>query len=294
MTQKSHGNICPSTDPDGHIQEQIGGGCRHVSPIVKTPTKLRTVIKPTTTKKAFNIPSTHVIPLTPTMGLSSIFSSETLNMASDDIDMEDLTPAEATVPSPPTTPTSGRRSAETNHMLEASYAELDGVLERLATETLLSPQQIADNWHRSRGHVINSSNHWNIYKAYFKVNKAQEQTQVGLTLEDPVDNGKATPNLSSRCYKAFKAYHGSVWSEILEVFEMAEMTKNINQTFSQWAQTFNKLQRRVIELVDARATKHGFQAAVIMCGNTVNEDASLGFAHTTPGATEVTLPPSHD
>ncbi|KIK79745.1 hypothetical protein PAXRUDRAFT_160449, partial [Paxillus rubicundulus Ve08.2h10] len=86
------------------------------------------------------------------------------------------------------------------------------------------------------------------------------------------------------CYKVFKAYHSSVWSEILEVFEMAEMTKNVNQTFSQRAQMFNKLQRRF--QVDAGAIKHGFQAAVIMCGNAVNEDASLGFAHTTPGATE--------
>lgn len=32
------------------------------------------------------------------------------------------------------------------------------------------------------------------------------------------------------------------------------------------------------------SAKHGFESAVIMCGNTVNQDASLGFMHESPGA----------
>lgn len=39
--------------------------------------------------------------------------------------------------------------------------------------------------------------------------------------------------------------------------------------------------------VDTAAIKHGFQAAFVICGNIVNEDASLGYAHTTKGAAEV-------
>jgi len=39
--------------------------------------------------------------------------------------------------------------------------------------------------------------------------------------------------------------------------------------------------------VEGTATKHGFEAALVMCGKVVNEDASLGFAHTTAGAKKV-------
>lgn len=39
--------------------------------------------------------------------------------------------------------------------------------------------------------------------------------------------------------------------------------------------------------LEMTAAKHGFEAALVMCGKTVNEDASLGFAHTTAGAKQV-------
>jgi len=39
--------------------------------------------------------------------------------------------------------------------------------------------------------------------------------------------------------------------------------------------------------VEGAAAKHGFEAALVMCGKVVNEDASLGFAHTTAGAKKV-------
>ena len=39
--------------------------------------------------------------------------------------------------------------------------------------------------------------------------------------------------------------------------------------------------------VEGAATKYGFEAALVMCGKVVNEDASLGFAHTTAGAKKV-------
>jgi len=39
--------------------------------------------------------------------------------------------------------------------------------------------------------------------------------------------------------------------------------------------------------VEGAAAKHGFEAALVMCGKVVNEDASLGFTHTTAGAKKV-------
>ena len=35
------------------------------------------------------------------------------------------------------------------------------------------------------------------------------------------------------------------------------------------------------------SAKYGFEAALVMCGKVVNEDTSLGFAHTTAGAKKV-------
>ena len=44
--------------------------------------------------------------------------------------------------------------------------------------------------------------------------------------------------------------------------------------------------------VEGAAAKHGFEAALVICGNVVNEDASLGFTHTTTGAKKVRFTPS--
>ena len=39
----------------------------------------------------------------------------------------------------------------------------------------------------------------------------------------------------------------------------------------------------------ASATNNGFQSALVMCGNVVNQDASIGATFTTPEAEEVRL-----
>ena len=35
------------------------------------------------------------------------------------------------------------------------------------------------------------------------------------------------------------------------------------------------------------SAKHGFETALVMCSKVVNEDASLGFIHSTAGAKKV-------
>lgn len=42
----------------------------------------------------------------------------------------------------------------------------------------------------------------------------------------------------------------------------------------------------MLDQLEMAAAKHLFEGVVVMCGSAVNEDVSLGFTHTTPGARE--------
>ena len=41
--------------------------------------------------------------------------------------------------------------------------------------------------------------------------------------------------------------------------------------------------------MESESAKHGFESVLVMCGSVMNEDASLGFMHTTGGATKVSI-----
>lgn len=41
--------------------------------------------------------------------------------------------------------------------------------------------------------------------------------------------------------------------------------------------------------MDSAAARYGFEAAFVACGKVVNQDGSLGLAHTTPGAEGVSI-----
>ncbi|KAG8214171.1 hypothetical protein J3R82DRAFT_10952 [Butyriboletus roseoflavus] len=113
-----------------------------------------------------------------------------------------------------------------------------------------------DGWHKSRGRVIN-----------------------GLPIETLI-----TPMLHSQLYTQFKDDNPEGWQEILEIHNMIELADSGQLTVAQHSQTFNKLWRRLMSLLEAAAAKHRFEAAIVMCGKTVNKDASLRFTHTTVGA----------
>lgn len=87
--------------------------------------------------------------------------------------------------SPPSTPTSGRRSGETNRILEQGYQELEAVLSRVAVQTRLTRQQVAEAWHKNSGRIINVPNHWNIYQSFFKVNEEAERARLGSPAAGP-------------------------------------------------------------------------------------------------------------
>lgn len=94
---------------------------------------------------------------------------------------------EADVPiiSTPATPSGGRRSTETQAILDAAYTELDIILERVSSRVALSQQLVLDGWHKSRGRVINGVNHWNVYQGFFKAHEEQERQRIGISVEEP-------------------------------------------------------------------------------------------------------------
>lgn len=61
-----------------------------------------------------------------------------------------------------------------------------------------------------------------------------------------------TPSLVSRCYRRFIETQGEQWKEILEVFELTEMTKSLDQTICQRSQTFNKIRRKILQIVSCK------------------------------------------
>ncbi|KIJ65252.1 hypothetical protein HYDPIDRAFT_27972, partial [Hydnomerulius pinastri MD-312] len=154
----------------------------------------------------------------------------------------------------PSTPTSGRQSAQVNRTLAVGYEQLEAVLTELIDKTSPSTQQIAEGWHKSRGRVINGTNHWNLYSKYFAKHEEQERRRLGLPLDAPSKLYRCT----TQCLSC---------SDIEKSLRLPEVSCTTT-------------------LLKGAAAKHGFEAALVMCGKVVNEDASLGFAHTTAGATQ--------
>ncbi|KIK80789.1 hypothetical protein PAXRUDRAFT_36081 [Paxillus rubicundulus Ve08.2h10] len=181
----------------------------------------------------------------------------------------------------PSTPTSGHRSAQVNCVLSTGYEKLEVIVTDLATQTSLSTSQIIEDWHKSHGRIINGTNHWNLYAKYFAKHEAQELRRLGLPLDVPI-----TPTVRGQLYTKFKEENTEMWQEILEIHEMIEMSDSPPQTVAQCAQMFNKIRKKLTSLLKGAAAQHGFEAALVMCGNIVNEDASLGFVHETDGASK--------
>jgi hypothetical protein len=59
----------------------------------------------------------------------------------------------------------------------------------------------------------------------------------------------------SRCYKKFIADHTDTWKDILEVYELTEVTKSSQMTISQRAQTFDRFCRKISALVGPQKSK---------------------------------------
>ena len=144
-----------------------------------------------------SIPHTCIIPPTPqhagplasTSGLSE-HGTHAGESATQQAGVEEVKPnrdieTDVSMASTPATPSGGRRSAETQAVLNTAYTELDNLLDRMTSQVGLTQQQVLDSWHKSRGRIINGVNHWNVYQVFFKAHEEQELQRIGLPLDEP-------------------------------------------------------------------------------------------------------------
>jgi hypothetical protein len=73
----------------------------------------------------------------------------------------------------------GRRSEETNAIMEKQFEFIDGAINELVTLTGIPTPQVLNLFLKSRGRIQNTTNHWNIYGQYFKMYRLQELERAG-------------------------------------------------------------------------------------------------------------------
>ena len=112
------------------------------------------------------VPVTRIIPLTPNSLTVGGDCAEACSSPPDQIE--------------PVTPTAGRRTTLINAILEQGYNDLEIILTQLVDKTSLTTQQIMDGWHKSKGRVINGTNHWNLYTKYFVKHETQERKRLAI------------------------------------------------------------------------------------------------------------------
>ncbi|KAG1901132.1 uncharacterized protein F5891DRAFT_1187824 [Suillus fuscotomentosus] len=150
---------------------------------------------------------------------------------------------------------------------------------------------------KSRGRVVHGVNYWNIYANYFKENMEKEVARLtedethdaegkgkGKEVCRPDMQGTPSTRLRTHCYEKFKDTFPDAYQDILDMFDEAAVLGATTQTISQCGQSFQRLCKKVAGMLDSSAARFGFEAAVVLCGKIVNQDASLGHVHTTPGA----------
>jgi len=112
------------------------------------------------------VPVTHIIPPTPNSLTVGGDCTEAHSSPPDQIEL--------------VTPTAGRRTTLINAILEQGYDDLEIILMQLVDKTSLTMQQIMDGWHKSKGRVMNGTNHWNLYTKYFAKHETQEQKRLAI------------------------------------------------------------------------------------------------------------------
>ncbi|KAG0695533.1 hypothetical protein DFH29DRAFT_879987 [Suillus ampliporus] len=178
----------------------------------------------------------------------------------------------------------GRRSSETNDKLEEGFALIDRLFNDLSKSTMMPTNQVINIYLKSRGQEVHSINYWNIYANYFKEYKERELARL-TTGGSENDKGTAMQRL---CYEKFKEAFPDNYQDILSAYSEAHHI-GAASTLNQHLQSFQKLHRQVASLIwhlvlDSASTRFGFESAMVLCGNIVNQDASLGHVHTTPAA----------
>ncbi|KAG2364621.1 hypothetical protein BDR07DRAFT_1482240 [Suillus spraguei] len=234
------------------------------------------------------IPMTHIIPPTPT-GLGDWY----MPAGPGDWDMFVLAPfapfaedavMDAAMDEGDVGPSfvRGQRNDETNAALQEGFVRLESIINELSHQTSIPSSQIISLWNKSHARTVNNMNHWNAYAHYFKNNIKQELSRLGE--ETPEAPGMPSTNVHSKCYDAFKKSFPNDWQDILEIYGESSLFLGGPQTVSAQGQEFQKFTKKLSGLMDIGSAHFGFEAALVACGKVVNQDRSLGMAHTTSGA----------
>ncbi|KIM55792.1 hypothetical protein SCLCIDRAFT_133845, partial [Scleroderma citrinum Foug A] len=133
------------------------------------------------------------------------------------------------------------------------------------------PQQIIDRFLKQHARS-NPTNNWNSYSKYFTHYTEQELACL-----------RKTGEFTSSCYKLFKKRYPDTWQGILTKFEESVHYTEIWKTVGQRQQLFNKSVKRFTQSFTTLSKVHGIEAAFVMAGSIVNQDASLGYVFSTPG-----------
>ncbi|KIK47789.1 hypothetical protein CY34DRAFT_73320 [Suillus luteus UH-Slu-Lm8-n1] len=171
----------------------------------------------------------------------------------------------------------GRRQGVANALLQEGFMRLETVIRDVSRNTSIPTHQVIALWHKSNGRSFNNVNHWNAYSSYFKANPQQELKRLG-------DMAPEGATVRRNCYELFKKEYPDSWQTILEYHEEATVLMGAPQTVAMRAQEFHKFGKKVSAMMDVAAARFGFEGALVTCGKVVNQDGSLGLAHTTAGA----------
>ncbi|KAG1796090.1 uncharacterized protein HD556DRAFT_1441928 [Suillus plorans] len=176
----------------------------------------------------------------------------------------------------------GRRFQTANAVLREGFVELERMIQDLSSKTAIPTHQIVILWNKSHARSTSTVNHWNAYSSYFKDHLKDELARLGRRA--PEIHGTPSATVRRNCYELFKAAFPDKWQNILELHEQSAMLLGIPQTVAMRGQEFHKFGTKISGLMDSAAARYGFEAAFVACGKVVNQDGSLGLAHTTPGA----------
>ncbi|KAG1817888.1 hypothetical protein EV424DRAFT_1347781 [Suillus variegatus] len=179
----------------------------------------------------------------------------------------------------------GRRFQTANAVLQEGFVELKRMIQDLSSKTAIPTHQIVALWNKSHACSTSTVNHWNAYSSYSKDHLKDELARLGR--KAPEIHGTPSATVRRNCYELFKAAFPDKWQNVLKLHEQSVMLLGVPQTVAMWGQEFQKFGTKISGLgrqMDSAAAHYGFEAAFVACGKVVNQDGSLGLAHTTPGA----------
>ncbi|KIM70519.1 hypothetical protein SCLCIDRAFT_100401, partial [Scleroderma citrinum Foug A] len=163
-------------------------------------------------------------------------------------------------------------------IMEEGLDQIAASLTDLAACSSQPPQQLMDHFVRQYAR-LNSANDWNKYGKFYVQNMEAELERLCKSGEDSI----MIVTVHKWCYELFKK-DNSNWQKILLKFKESTQYAEVGKTIAQRQQLFNKSAKRLTQSFAALLKTHGIEGAFIMAGSIVNQDASLGYTYTTPGA----------